>query len=85
MRSKTRDVLVAELDGAAIDVVDGRDEIEHRRLTGAVGADETYYLFLVHDEVQVDDDLEATEALVDLLENEERIASCHDPTLLRLE
>ena len=74
--------LLAELDGATVDVIDGRYEIEHGRLTGAVGADETYYLFLVHDEVQVDDDLEATEALVDLVENEKRIASCHDPTLL---
>ena len=77
--------LSAELDGAAIDGVDGRDEVEHGRLAGAVRTDETYYLFLVHDEVEVDDDLEAAEALVDLVENEERIASCHDPTLLRLE
>ena len=77
VRREAGDLLVLEADAAAIDRVDGGDEVEDRRLPGAVRADEPDDLFLVHGEVQIGDDLQAAEVLVDPGEGEKRRPGRH--------
>ncbi len=77
LRREAVDLLVLEPDAAAIDLVDGGDEVEYRRLAGAVRADEPHGLFLVDGEVQIVDDLETTEVLGDAGEGEKRVARRH--------
>jgi len=52
-RIQLRHVLAAEPDGSAGRLVDLRQHIEDRRLAGAVGADQTVDLLILHFEVQV--------------------------------
>ena len=69
--------LSLELDTAAIYRVYRSDEVEDRRLSGAVGADEAHDLLLAHFEIQIGEDVEAAEVLVDLVKYQKRVSSCH--------
>src|SRR5262249_34368860 len=60
-----RDVAAEQRDGAAIRRELAGDEVEQRRLAGAVGADDEPALARIHDEVYAGGDAQAAERLVE--------------------
>ena len=61
MRRQARDVVPLEADAAGCRLVDAADEIEDRRLAGAVRADDREDLALVDAEADAVDRLDAAE------------------------
>src|SRR5262249_42891755 len=70
VRRKPDDRLAVEEDVALVRLVDAGDQVEERRLAGAVRADHAHDLVLVHVEVELRDDLEPAEGLRDALQLE---------------
>ena len=66
------DVGAAEHDASGIRREHAVDQIEQRRLAGAVRPDQAENFALAHDETQVVHGLQAAEALADVIELEER-------------
>src|SRR4030067_2230824 len=81
VRREPVDLGILELDGATVYRVDGGDEVEYRRLAGAVRADEADDLFLCYREVQISDDLQTTEVLGDSAQRQKRRPCRHRATL----
>ena len=72
-----RDLLAAEADRAGVGGVDAGDRLDHRRLAGAVVADEADHLAGVDGEVDPVQCLDRAESLADSLQLEERSAVGH--------
>jgi hypothetical protein len=72
VRRHARDVLAGEDQPAAGRIVDARDEVEDRRLAGAVGADDREHLPLLDGEAHPVEGLDAAEVDLEVLGREER-------------
>src|SRR6185295_12640024 len=77
VRGDTDEILPVELDFARVGPVDAGDEIEERRLAGAVRADHADDLVLLDDEIEVRDHSKPAEGLVDASELEQRHVARH--------
>ena len=71
VRRKPDEVPVLEADLTRVGAVDPCDEIEERRLAGAVRADHAHDLVLAHDKVEFGDNTETAEGLIDFLQLEQ--------------
>ena len=79
VRREPDDALAVEQDVAGVGLVDAGDEVEERRLAGAVRADDAHDLALVHLQVQIVDALEPAERLAHPLELEQASAIRRSP------
>ena len=73
VRLEAGDALAVEDDVATGRLVDARDQVEQRRLAGAVRADHADDLAPVDVEIEIVDDLEAAEGHRDALQIEEPV------------
>ena len=77
LRFGDRDLVAGETDRARVRAVDARDRLHHRRLAGAVVADQADDLALVDGEVDPVQSLDRAESLAYSVQLEERSAGLH--------
>ncbi len=73
-----------ELDLAAVRLRAAGDEVHHRALAGAVGADDHPQFTGIHVKIQIGDGLETVEGLVDVFEGQDKFFSAHAHLVLAI-